>query len=238
MKGSIESVAVFYSKNANIILAKKVKDALSELNTYTIYLQDIDDVILKKFSAIDHLILDNTSQELDQRSIELLNKLYSDGYIADILEISNNRKNRKFNCVEFSDEFETSLNRYFLKNAKVDKEGRMLSKPCWVKIIGDYLVDIGVSSKHYGYLLLVDSFVYFMSNNGIIKNLAGTLYPFLANKYKIKIASVEMRIRNTIASASKKTDKFPFSYCPTIKEFMSHTLTQIYEKFYCEEVIN
>ena len=118
----------------------------------------------------------------------------------------------------------------------MDKEDKLVPRPSWFKIIGDYLVEIGVSSKHYGYLLLVDSLIYFMSNNCVIKNLGRSLYPFLANKYKIKIASVEMRIRSAISSAAKKLDKFPFSYCPTIKEFITHTLTQIYEKL-CKEAV-
>lgn len=237
MKSSVRSVAVFYSKNSNICLAKKVKDTLSKFNTYTLYLNDIDDVILKNFSAIDYLILDNTTDELDFRSMQLLDKLHSTGYISNILEISKNNKKQKFDWIELSDEFETNLNNYFIANSKFEKEDRLVSKPSWLKIIGDYLVDIGISSKHSGYFLLVDAFIYFISNNCIVNNLVGTLYPFLSNKYKIKIASVEMRIRNTISIAFKKSDKFPFRHCPTIREFISHTLTQIYEKLYTDEVI-
>lgn len=237
MKSSVKSVAVFYSKNANICLAKKVKDILSNFDTYTLYLKDIDDVILKNFSTIEYLILDNTTDKLDFRSVQLLDKLHSAGYISKIIEISKSNQNQQFDWVELSDNFETNLNKFFLNDAKFEREDKPVSKPCWVKIIGDYLVEVGISSKHSGYLLLVDAFVYFISNNCIIKNLGGTLYPFLANKYKIKIASVEMRIRNTISIAFKRSTRFPFEHCPTIKEFITHTLTQIYEKLYTNEVI-
>ena len=230
MKNSVKSVAVFYSKNANICLARKVKDILSNFDTYTLYLQDIDDVILKKFSTIDYLILDNTIEKLDFRSIQLLEKLHSTGYISNVIEISKTNRNQKFDWVEWSDNFESNLNNFFLNHFKFDKGQKPVFKHCWIKIIGDYLVENGISSKHSGFLLLVDGFIYFISNNFVINNLGGTLYPFLANKYKIKIASVEMRIRNSISSAFKKSDKFPFKHCPTIKEFITHTLTQIYEK--------
>jgi len=47
-----------------------------------------------------------------------------------------------------------------------------------------------------------------------------------------------MRLRNSLCMAFKKNAKFPFQSCPTLKEFLIHSIAQIYERIYKDGVIN
>ena len=234
----IKSSAVFYSKNSNIILAKKVKESLDKIKVYTLYLNEIDDVILKKYSEITFLVLDFTNNILDDRSLELLVKLKNEGFIKFIIVISKMDYNfsNKIDLVLSFDEIETKLVEFVSSSNNSNITNHYDCN--WIKIVGNFLVEIGLSTRQCGYLIMVDSIIFYIATNSYIKNLNKTLYPYLSNKYLISIPSIEMRLRTVIKSAynKNKLNGF-FSKNPTIREFINFSLTQVYSKIYSKEVI-
>ena len=153
----IKSSAVFYSKNSNIILANKVKKSLDNIKVYTLYLNEIDDIILKKYSEITFLILDFTNNTLDDRSLELLIKLKNEGFIKFIVIVGMVQYNfsNEVDLIISPDEIETKLVEFISSryNSKITNQ-----YDCnWFKIIGNFLVEIGLSTKQCGYLIMIDS---------------------------------------------------------------------------------
>lgn len=225
-------INVFYSKDANLEISKRVKDCFDKLNCYTIYLQDIDDIILKKFPKIDFLILDCTTNQLDERSLNLLIKLKNQGYILEIITILNKICPSEYSSLKnlyVNECLENNLS-LIVKNISNDVEkNSMVFNSEWVKIIGDYLASLGFCQQNNGFLVLIDSLAYMLSQNNFSVCLGKGLYPYLASKYKVKIYAIEMRIRNAISIASK-SKKFPFEKCPTIKQFINYSFTQLYGK--------
>lgn len=232
-------IAIFYSQTKNSVLASKVKETLNKLKIYTMYLNDFDDILLKKFTDIPLLVLDYTQNVLDEKSQELLNKLYEEEYVKRILVIINSNQNNfnKYPIVVYDENFYSN----FLDNIK-----EVLSKPLkekkycdshWVKIIGTYLNNIGFSLKHNGYFMLIDGIIYVLSNKGVIKNLNDNVYSYLAIKHNKTISSVEMNIRKAINMAYNKNHNFPFDHCPTNKEFIIFAVTELFDKIYIKKVI-
>ena len=236
----MKSTAIFYSENSNANLGFIVKNILNEYGLYTIYLKDIDDIILKKFSEINFLILDLVNSNLDEKSFCLINKLVESGFIKRILSIKDNKTSLKFteeNSLLFDEDINLKLTNKVkeIMNHKINT-----TKFCdssWVKIIGDYLQSIGFSLKHEGYSIMIDAVIYLMSNNCIVRKLNKDLYVFLANKYNKKVSCIEMNIRKSIKMAYEKNKNFPFLYCPTNKEFITHMITQLYDKIFIKKVI-
>ena len=79
--------AIFYSENNNNVLASKVREVLNKFNFFTVYLNQIDDILLKKLNYIDILVLDYTESTLDKKSKELIKKLNEELYIKRIIVI-------------------------------------------------------------------------------------------------------------------------------------------------------
>lgn len=237
----LKYISVFYSKNANLALSSKIKKVFDLKNSYTIYLQDIDEIILKNFSKIDFLILDYTSASLDEHSIKLLQKLKDSHYINQIIFISNDEK-INLNYLSFSiflkndENLENKLNEIICNYENLNKDEKIYFDTNWIKLISDYLSSIGFCENKNGFLLLIDSIIYFLSKKSFSVSLSKSLFPYLALKYKVKICAIEMRIRSSIITASK-SKKFPFEKCPTIKQFISYVITQLYSQVYSKEVI-
>lgn len=236
----MKSTAIFYSENSNANLGLIVKNVLNEYGLYTIYLKDIDDILLKKFSEINFLVLDLVNSNLDEKSFCLINKLVESGFIKRILAITDNKKSLNFldDSSLIYDE-NISLN---LTNKLKETMARKINttKVCdssWVKIVGDYLQNVGFSLKHEGYSIMIDAVIYIMSNKCIITKLNKDLYVFLANKYNKNVSCIEMNIRKSIKMAFEKNKNFPFLYCPTNKEFITHMVTQLYDKIFVKKVI-
>lgn len=238
----IKYFSVFYSKNANLVLSKKVKDFFDKNSSYTEYSQDIDEIILKKYSKIDFLILDFTNCILDEHSIMLLEKLNKTGYIKQIIAIfdclQKIPKEFIFKNIILDDEdlnknLKDEVNKFKLNK----KEENLYYDANWVKIIAEYLSSIGFSENKNGFMLIIDTLIYCLSKKDFSTNFSKNVFPYLASKYKVKISAIEMRIRSAISTASKR-DKFPFDICPSIKQFTNYALTRIYSKIYSKGVIN
>ena len=233
------NTAIFYSENSNNILANKVKRILDNFKIYTIYLKDIDDIILKKFIKIDFLILDFTITKLDDKSTQLIKKLYESGYIKRILVIRNSADKDEsiFECIILNS------NDTELLNTKINE---IVFKPLneikvcdsrWVKIVGNFLTGIGFSFKQIGYSLMIDAIIYIMSKNGVIGKLKDDVYAYLSNKHDKSVPSIEINLRKTINMAFNKNKNFPFDYCPSNKEFIAYAITELYDKLFIKEVI-
>ena len=232
-------IAVFYSQTKNSVLASKVKEYLNNFKIYTMYLNDIDDILLKKFTEIPLLILDYTQNILDKKSQELLDKLYEEEYVKRILVVYNSELN------SFDKYPSVCYNENFYSNA-ISSIKEILSKPLkekkfcdshWVKIIGTHLNNIGFSLKHNGYFILIDAIIYVLSNKGVIKKLTEDVYSYLAIKHNKTISSIEMNIRKAINMAYNKNNNFPFDHCPTNKEFIIYAVTELFDKIYIKKVI-
>lgn len=226
----IKSNAIFYSKNANLELSNLVKNSLIKLKIHTIYSMDIDDIILKKYSKIDYLILDFTSSYLDDRSIDLLLKLKKGKFINHIIVInkSNNIANKNFDLV-INNNIENNLIEFASK--QLDVEAPKNFDPNWVSSIGMYLKNLGFSSKHCGYIILIRGISFYLTNNSYIKCLKKTLYPYLANYFVTTECNINMCLRTAIKGAYKNNKiNGNFNYCPSIKEFFVFATTQLYGK--------
>ncbi len=236
----IDSTAIIYSRHKKAFLVEKCKQIFSKFNTYVIFTENINDIILKRFYEIDYLVLDLTQEELDFKSIELLKSLEDCGYIKEIVCVLNDKDSNVeyFKNVVYDDSFlknfENLYNSYMYLGEKVSK----VCESQWYKIIADYLSSLGFSAKKNGYLVLIDVFIYYLTNNCVVKNLTKTLYPFLANKYKTSLNTIELQIRLSIEQAFRSKKMESFASCPTIKEFINYSLTQIYNRVYSKRVIN
>ena len=235
-----KSIAIFYSEFANSNLGSIVKSLLNENDFYTIYLKDLDDVLLKTFTQVNFLILDLTSNNLDDKSYHLINKLNQDGFIKRLLVIKSNNSNNNFNnniCVDYDENIKLNLSNKIKYILSMEVEERKIYDSSWVKIIGEFLTYIGFSLKHEGYSIMIDAIIYILSNNCIVKKLNKDLYVYLANKYNKKISCIEMNIRKSIKMAFERSKNFPFEYCPTNKEFIAYTTTELYDKIFVKKVI-
>lgn len=237
----LKYISVFYSKNANLALSSKIKKIFDKNNSYTIYLQDIDEIILKNFSKIDFLILDFTSNILDDRALNLLIKLKESRYLNKIIVIVKS-KLKSENLVSFSnviiddENLEANLDNILIDFEKSNLNEQIYFDTEWINIVSDYLSSIGFCENKNGFLLLIESIIYFLSKKSFSISLNKTLFPYLASKYKVKICAIEMRMRSSIILASKSS-KFPFEKCPTIKQFISYVITHLYSQVYSKEVI-
>lgn len=231
---------LFYSKNANNDIAYQIKNMLNRFNYFTIYVQDIDDIILKKFSNINFLILDYTDNILDEKSKQLLIKLVDSGYIKRLLIVKSKNDVSQYNfpSIEYdSNNFNENLQTIITKVLSMPITNLKVCDALCVKIIGNYLLNIGFSLRHIGYSMLIDTVTYLYANNCTIRSLNKDIYVYLANKYDKKISSVEMNLRKSITLAHSRSKNFPFSYSPTNKEFITHTVTELYDKIYTNRVI-
>ena len=236
----MKSTAIFYSEKSNANLGSIVKNILNYYDYYTIYVRDIDDIILKKFTQINFLVLDLIGSNLDNKSFELINKLVNDGFIKRLLVIKGNNESLIFsskNTLVYNTDINLNLSNKIKEILAHEVNTTKFCDSSWVKIIGDYLLEIGFSLKHEGYSMMIDSVVYIMSNNCIVTKLNKDLYVFLANKYNKKVSCVEMNIRKSIKMAYERNKNFPFGYCPTNKEFITHMITQLYDKIFIKKVI-
>lgn len=235
-----KSVAIFYSENADCVLASKVKETLDKFKIYTIYLKDINDILLKKFSDVDFLILDYVNKQLDYKSEELLRRLYDEEYIKRLLVVKNknNINNYEYPSIKFtSEDFSTNLLSKVQKLLSTPILEKKITDSHWIKIVGDFLSSIGFSLRQTGYFMIIDAIVYIMSNKGIIGKLNDDLYAYLALKYNKKISCVEMNIRKSIKIAYERSKNFPFDYCPTNKEFITYAVRELFDKIYLKNVI-
>ena len=235
-----KSVAIFYSENADCVLASKVKETLNKFKIYTIYLKDINDILLKKFSDIDFLILDYVNNQLDYKSEELLKRLYDEEYIKRLLVVKNinNINNYEYPSIKFTtDDFCTKLLSKVQKLLSMPIIEKKITDSHWVKIVGDFLSNIGFSLRQTGYFMMIDAIVYIMSNKGVIGKMNDDLYAYLALKYDKKISCVEMNIRKSIKIAYERSKNFPFEYCPTNKEFITYAVRELFDKIYLKNVI-
>ena len=230
--------ALFYSKNENLFLAGEVKKLFKDHKIFTSYSSDIDDIILKRIYPLDLLVLDFTDNLLDDRSVELLSKLKKSKYINEIVIFVKNEdfSYSDFEQIKIDEKFSINISNLA---KKVSSHSKIITyDSSWIKIISSYLDEIGISSKYYGYMLLIDAITFYLSQHGDVKSLSKNLYPFLALKYKLNNCTLEMRLRNAICMASKNSTNFPFKDCPTIKQFLIHSIAQVYERIYKNSVIN
>ncbi len=235
-----KSIAIFYSESANSNLGFIVKGLLNENDYYTIYLKDLDDVLLKKFSQVNFLILDLIDNNLDDKSYHLINKLFQEGFIKRLLVIKANNNANKFSsniCVDYNENIKLNLSNKIKEILSMKVEERKIYDSSWVKIIGEFLIQMGFSLKHEGYSIMIDAIIYILSNDCIVKKLNKDLYVYLANKYNKKISCVEMNIRKSIKMAYERGKNFPFEYCPTNKEFITYATTELYDKIFVKKVI-
>lgn len=231
--------AIFYSENKNLALASKVKEVLNKFNYFTIYSNEIDEILLKRINSLDFLILDYTENTLDAKSKQLIKKLNEELYIKRIITIENGSENEEYEYpVVFNDE---NFSSNFLEKIKIilskPLEEKRISFSFWFKIIGNFLKSIGFSLKQIGYSMMIDAIVYIMSKKAIVKNLNEDLYVFLATKYNKKVSCVEMNLRKSINIAFERGENFPFDYSPTNKEFLNYAITELYDKIFIKEVI-
>lgn len=225
---------LFYSKSKNLILAQNIKQTLSEFKSCLINTFEIDEVLLKKYSRIDVLILDFTKEILDDRSLVLLTKLLEQGYIKNILSIKGDiGPKTNFFAIKNDEDFFENLKNYFTNIISQTNLSKYETQNlCYQKLFGDFLLDYGFSMKQKGFSMIVDALSFLFSKDCTDKNMNKGVYLLLANKYQTSVSNVEGNIRKGISTAYNKHEKLPFSYCPTNKEFIKHCYTELYNKIY------
>ncbi len=176
---------------------------------------------------------------LDSKSQQLISKLVDLGYIKRILIIKSfvDVKEYQYPAISYNSNFVENLNNVVTKILSTPTNNLKVCDALCVKIIGNYLTSIGFSLRHIGYSMLIDTITYLYANNCTIRSLNKDIYVYLANKYDKKVSSVEMNLRKSISLAHSRSKNFPFNYSPTNKEFITHTVTELYDKIYANRVI-
>jgi hypothetical protein len=225
--------AIFYSYERNKLLCQQVKTALTSKGIYVICMDNIDNVLLNRYSNIDFLILDFTNSVLDEKSLSLIQTLKNDGVIDKVVAIfsGENAFSNNYYSIVYDENFDVKFKNMFEKLLQLRTVRFDVCNCSWRKIISKYLCDCGFSAKNSGFLMIVDTFIYYIERNCAIRNFSKELYIFLAHKFGSTVAGVEMTMRKTIKNAFKEGNKnFPFDHCPTIKEFFNYTISQLYDE--------
>ncbi|MBE5746518.1 MAG: hypothetical protein E7359_04475 [Clostridiales bacterium] len=172
--------AIFYSENNNNVLASKVREVLNKFNFFTVYLNQIDDILLKKLNYIDMLVLDYTESTLDKKSKELIKKLNEELYIKRIITVEKDNLNQETEgpIVIYDENFCLNLLEIVKSILSKPLEEKRISFSFWFKIIGNYLKSIGFSLKQTGYSMMVDAIIYIMSKRAIVGSLNDDIYMF------------------------------------------------------------
>lgn len=233
--------ALLYSSEHNVMLSREVKSILSARGIVTICIDNIDNVLLNRYSSIEFLILDFTCSVLDEKSLSLIETLRYDGVINKVIVIFSKETafSNNFYSIMHDDDFENSFRKFFDKHMESMLVNFNVTSCSWRKKISNYLCECGFSPKNCGFLMIVDSLIYFIDRNCAIKNFSKELYVYLANKFTSTIAGVEITIRKTIKRAflcSKPA--FQFDHNPTIKEFLNYTISQLYDEVISTRVQN
>jgi len=233
-----KSVSLFYSKNANANLGSIIKNALNRYDVYTIYVQDIDDVILKKFTEIDMLVLDFVEEKLDDRSMHLIMRLFKSKYIKRILIVGKGENvYEDIPYIKYDEDFNVNIAGKIESVLSINIEEKKVYDASWIKVIGDYLLDIGFSLRHIGYSMIIDAVIYVLVDDCVMKSLSNDIYPYLANKYDKKVTSIELDMRKAISLAYANSKNFPLDYCPSIKEFLRFMVKEISNIIFSKKVI-
>ncbi len=228
----IKYIINFYSKEKDIILAKRVKEILGKKGKGVLYVDDIDSLILNKDLSVRYLILDLTRSELDERSLSLLKKMVLGGFVDKIVFIIKQDIDygKEFYYIHLDDTFEDELNKMFdnfFNEEVVDCE--VLSKS-YRALISKQLCDWGFSPKSNGFSMLIDAINYYIQKRCILRKLSKEVYVTLAQMYCVSITCVELGIRKAIRHAVANKDKFPLGENVTNKGFITYAVSQLYDR--------
>lgn len=233
--------ALFYSSERNILLAQQVKNVLNSKSVVTVCIDNIDNVLLNRYSNIEFLILDFTRNVLDEKSMSLIQTLRYDGVINKVIVIFSKETaftNNLYSII-YDDNFEIHFKNFFDKFMESMVIAFDVCSCSWRKIISNYLCDCGFSTKNGGFLMIVDTLIYFIDRNCAVRNFSKELYVYLANKFRSTVAGVEITVRKTIKNAFiHRNENFPFDHCPTIKEFFNYAISQLYDEVISTKVVN
>lgn len=226
-----EYIINFYSKERDIILAKRVKEILGRKGKGVLYIDDIDSLILNKDLSVRYLILDLTRNELDERSLSLLKKMVLRGLIDKIVLIikSDIDYGKEFYYIHLDDSFENELNKMFdefFKEEDVDCEALSKSHRA---LISKQLCDWGFSPKSNGFSMLIDTINYYIQKRCILRKLSKEVYVELAQRYCVSVTCVELSIRKAIRHAVANKEKFPLGENITNKGFITYAVSQLYD---------
>lgn len=233
--------ALLYSFEHNALLAQQVKNVLNPKGVVVVCLDNIDNVLLNRYSNIDFLILDFTQLMLDEKSLSLIQTLRYDGVINKVIAIfsKNTAFTNNFYSIIYDEDFDISFKILFERHMESKAISFDVSACSWRKIISNYLCDCGFSTKNGGFLMIIDTLIYFIDKNCAVRNFSKELYVYLAHKFCSTVAGVEITVRKTIRNAFLNNNgKFPFDHCPTIKEFFNYTISQLYDEVISTKIVN
>lgn len=225
--------AILFSSEHNVILAQQIKNILNPKGVITVCLDNIDNVLLNRYSSIEFLILDFTKTVLDEKSLSLIQTLRYDGVISKVIAIFSRETafTNNFYSIIYDENFNIEFKNLFNKFLESQSVKFDVSVCSWRKVISNYLCNCGFSAKNSGFLMIVDTLIYFIDRNCAVRNFSKELYVYLAHKFCSTPAGVEITVRKTIQNAFlNKTENFPFEHCPTIKEFINYTISQLYDE--------
>jgi len=233
--------ALLYSFEHNILLAQQIKSVLNSKGVVVVCIDNIDNVLLNRYSNIEFLILDFTQLVLDEKSLSLIETLRYDGVINKVIAIfsKDTAFSNNFYSFIYDENFDTSFKNIFYKFMESKAISFDVCACSWRKVISNYLCNCGFSTKNGGFLMIVDTLIYFIDRNCSVRNFSKELYIYLANKFRSTVAGVEITVRKTIRNAFiLKNENFPFDHCPTIKEFFNYTISQLYDEVISTKVVN
>jgi len=233
--------ALLYSSEHNVLLAQQVKNVLNPKGVVVVCIDNIDNVLLNRYSNIEFLILDFTQLVLDEKSLSLIQTLRYDRVINKVIAVfsKDTAFTNNFYSIMYNEDFDISFRNHFDKYMESNSVAFDVSVCSWRKVISNYLCDCGFSTRNGGFLMIVDTLIYFIDRNCAVRNLSKELYVYLAHKFCSTVAGVEITVRKTIKNAfMNKKDNFPFDHCPTIKEFFNYTISQLYDEVISTKVIN
>ncbi|NCB48640.1 MAG: hypothetical protein EOM55_03370, partial [Clostridia bacterium] len=222
-------------------LAQQVKNVFNLKGVAVVCIDNIDNVLLNRYSNIEFLILDFTRLVLDEKSLSLIQTLRYDGVIEKVIAVfsKDTAFTNNFYSVIYNEDFEISFKNFFEKYMESRATSFDVSFCSWRKVISNYLCDCGFSTKNAGFLMIVDTLIYFIDRNCAVRNFSKELYVYLAHKFCSTVAGVEITVRKTIRNAFiNKKENFPFDHCPTIKEFFNYTISQLYDEVISTKVLS
>lgn len=222
---------VYYARNPDFQIVRVMRTTLR--NGIVTTVKDIDKIILSRTTFIKYLVIDETKEKLDPKYIDLLRKLYLSGYINKIICIINPSDSSNyplFYTIFYDSNFERNFNLLYNKLLEEENAVSQRKTGSFRRKITELLYSWGFSPNYNGFMLIVDSILFYANKGVTVMNLSKELYPYLAHKHNMGIASAELNIRQSINIASRNKDLFPSLMHISNKGFLAYALSNLAEE--------
>lgn len=225
----------YFSPTKDEGILQKIKVATGNLGVNIFSVDNLDFFMTHIDKKVDCVIYD-AHLVRDFEAEFKLHELMKKNLIENVVEITKSLEyDGVFNIIANDDNLENNLRDifYFFTQKK-----RYETKIDRRVVIREMLFDWGFSPKLMGLTMLTECALYNFEQDYSIKNLLKEAYNFLAEKFKISTASVEFNIRKAIVKTFETSKTFPFSHCPTNKEFLIFMVSQLSQIFGNEHILS